>query len=212
MRRPAAKTWMSRLMAAHVIALTSLLLVTSAWATTLLKLDLDALISHSEQIVAAEVTEIKAEQVQGRIFTNITIKVIERFKGSGADTITFRQLGGRYGDLVTYVPGQPDFSVNERVLLFLERPSQGQPLVVTGMAQGKFKLQEDPATKQAYVVPALGHTPLLERAQIKDGDKITERLRQAAPSTDHSQVTTYSDFTTRLKQRIAAQRPAKAQP
>lgn len=215
MRRLSAKTWMSRLVALQVIAITSLLMVTSAWATTLLKLDLDALISSSEQIVAAEVTSIKAVQVQGRIYTDITIKVLERFKGSDADTLTFRQLGGRYGELTTYVPGQPDFSLNERALLFLERPSQGAPLVVTGMAQGKFKLQGSaagPLLKEAYVVPELGHTPLLERAKIKEGDKITERLREAAPSSDHSQVTTYADFTTRLKQRIAAQRPAKAQP
>ena len=192
-----------------LIALMALWALTAApslaLATTLLKLDLAALERHSEQIVAGQIVRLEARQDQGRIFTQVTLRVERAYKGQAkpAAELTFRQLGGRLGDVATYVPGQPQFRVGEQVLLFLERPQPGLALVVTGMAQGKFSLTQAPDGTR-YVIPALdGHTPLLERAAVKDGDLVTQRLRQSAPSTDHSQISTLSDFEDRLRRVMA---------
>lgn len=193
-----------------VAILASIAVIGSAAATTLLKLDLDGLVKHSELIVAGRVSEIKSAQEHGRIFTYISVEVSAQFKGAPTKQVTFRQLGGRFGELVTYVPGQADFEKGEQVLIFLERPSPGVPLVVTGMAQGKFKLEQAPNSPDLYVSPDLGHTPLVEPTTIKDGDTLTTRLRQAAPSADHLQISTYQAFTTRLNTIVKAQQALPA--
>lgn len=192
---------MKRLLAASIV-LTLTLLATSAFATTLLKLDLATMTAKSERIVHGTVKQIEPRKEGGRIFTHVTLEAREHLKGEAEDEVTFRLLGGRMGDLVTIVHGSPDFALGEEVVVFLERPKGSEHLVVTGMSQGKFRVAVGPDAHTLYVVPQLENTPLVEQIELRDEEgNLRRRLRQAAPSTSHSQVTSLEDF----KERVRAQ-------
>ena len=89
---------------------------------------------------------------EGRVFTTITVDVTEQLKGETGTSLEILQPGGRTDDLMTYVPGMPDFVVGEHVLLFLEKPPTVSHYVVTGLSQGKFKIlatdTNDPIVEQ----------------------------------------------------------------
>lgn len=185
-------------------------LASVAHATTLLKLDMDDLVDRSERIVHGEVTKLEAKEEQGRIVTYITLDVQDSLKGPADEkTVSFRVLGGRMGDLVTIVHGTPQFSVGEQVLVFLEQPASKKgpklPLVVTGMAQGKFSISAGPDQKTLYVIPSLGTTNLVERVELRDEEgNISKRLQAAQPSSGHSSVQSLDAVKARIKARVEA--------
>lgn len=137
--------------------LLALVMLPSAFASTVLRLDMQSLVANSDQIVHGRVANLDSYIEQdGRVYTNITIDVDEALKGQPGHQVTIRQIGGRTGDLATIVPGMPDFKPSEEVILFLERiPSQPMH-VVTGMAQGKFSVAIGPDDKTRFVIPHLG--------------------------------------------------------
>ncbi len=172
----------------------------SASATTLLKLDLETLTAKSEAIVQGKVTDMAPTRVDGRIYTYITLEVNETLKGKEQETITFRIMGGRVDDLVTIVHGTPSFSMNEEVLVFLERPLEDKPLVVTGMVQGKFHVTVGPDQKTRYVVPHIGNTPLVEPLEVKDRDgTLRKQLSESEPDALHSEVLDFELLKTRIQ-------------
>lgn len=169
--------------------LVTLMLLCSASATTLLKLDLATMTAKSEKIVQGKVSAMTFEKVEGRIYTYITLSVHETLKGKHDKDVTFRIMGGRVGDLVTIVHGTPSFEMDEEVLVFLERPLEDKPLVVTGMVQGKFHVTVGPDQSSRYVVPHVGNTPLVEPLEIKDKDgTVKRRLTETKPDALHSEV------------------------
>lgn len=176
-----------------------------AAATTLLKLDMPELVEQSEQIVHGSVTEITPRRADGRIYTYITLEAREHLKGEPAETVTFRVLGGRMGDLATIVHGTPDFSLGEEVVVFLERPRQGAELVVAGMIQGKFQVATGPDQRTLYVVPQLGGAPLVEPIELRDEEgNLRRRLRAAQPSELHGQVSALETFKRRVREQVEA--------
>lgn len=187
-----------------------LALASVAHATTLLKLTMDDLVDRSERIVQGEVVKLEAKEEQGRIVTYITLDVQDTLKGPADEqTISFRVLGGRMGDLVTIVHGTPQFSAGEQVLVFLEQPVSKKgpklPLVVTGMAQGKFSISAGPDQKTLYVIPSLGTTNLVERVELRDEEgKISKRLQAARPSEEHSSVQSLEAVKSRIRARVEA--------
>lgn len=185
--------------------LTAALLVTIAWlgsasATTLLKLDLETMTTKSEAIVQGKVTTMESRKVGGRIYTYITLDVHEMLKGGPEETITFRIMGGRVDGLVTIVHGTPNFSKDEEVVVFLERPLKDSPLVVTGMVQGKFHVTVGPDQSSRYVVPHVGNTPLVQPLEVKDRDgTIRRKLTEVEPDTLHSEVMDFEAFKLKVK-------------
>src|SRR5699024_10939291 len=83
--------------------------------------------------------------------------VDESLKGEEKEVIIFRQLGGwdRENDLVTLVPGMPQFQEEERVLLFLHQAQPHFSPSVTGLAQGKFQIARGPDESTDFVIPNL---------------------------------------------------------
>ncbi|MDD1679225.1 MAG: Ig-like domain-containing protein, partial [Methanomicrobiales archaeon] len=63
--------------------------------------------------------------------------------------LTFKQVGGTIGDLHSWIIGSPEFSINERVLLFLTQNKDGT-LRVAHLYQGKYSIQTDPYTKEEF--------------------------------------------------------------
>ena len=198
-----------KLIASALVTTTLLLtlLSSSAIATTLLKLSMNDLVDKSEAIVHGEVIELTPIKENGRIYTYIALDVKEQLKGASTERVEFRVLGGRIDDLVTIVHGSPNFALGEGVLVFLERPVEDKPLVVTGMVQGKFSIAIGPDQKTPYLVPQLGGTPLVERQELIDeSGTLRKRLKEASPASVHAQVTELSAVKTSIRQRISSQR------
>src|SRR5437867_389716 len=114
-----------------------------AWATLVQPLTLPEMVHRSATIVHGTVLETHTEWEEGRarLYTYITVSASELLKGGarGARTITFRQLGGRDGDQIVYVPGTPRFAVKEEVLVFLTANDGGGSPQVMGIFQGAFR-------------------------------------------------------------------------
>lgn len=182
------------------IVLCSFLL--SASATTLLKLDLETLTSKSETIVQGTVSDIEFVKVDGRIYTYITLAVEDVLKGDRAQkSVEFRVLGGKMGDLITIVHGTPEFSKDEEVLVFLERPLADKPLVVTGMVQGKFHVTRGPDDRTLYVVPNINGTPLVKRLELKDKQgQLGASIQETEPDELHTQVIELDALKSRIQE------------
>lgn len=212
-------------------ALTLLCLMTtlasSASATTVLRLGLDELVSQSEQIVQGKVQRAEAVVQGRRVYTIVTIQVRDQLKGAASPKreVTFTQLGGRTERLATYVPGTPTFVAGEEVIVFLERPAaHGAPLVVTGLAQGKFKVVQQ--GRQHFAVPiASGGLvapikpgmlrpvgPLQPGQTLPANANPTKNLQHAAPSPIHQQPTELEGFKRQIRETVAAQARAAQTP
>ncbi len=124
----------------------ALLLASTAGAATVERLTLGQLADRSELVFVAAVASQRsvAERAPIRVWTETTFQIEQTLKGPKASApLVLRQLGGEADGYGQKVPGYATFAVGERVLVFLERTQTGR-LVVTGLAQGKFRLTTDP--------------------------------------------------------------------
>jgi len=117
-----------------------------ASATTVQKFTMQELSKKSDAIVMAKVEDQSSRQDAGNkeIYTYITLSVLESVKGAkGEKTMTIRQLGGSVGNLISVVPGMPNFKNGEEVVLFLSaKDREGYPWVM-GLQQGKYSIVTD---------------------------------------------------------------------
>ena len=114
-----------------------------ARATQVQALTLPELVRRSATIVHGTVQETHTawEDGRARLYTYVTVSPLELIKGNSpaGRAITFRQLGGRDGDRIVYVPGTPRFSPKQEVLLFLTgNDAAGYPQIM-GIFQGAFR-------------------------------------------------------------------------
>lgn len=136
-------------------ALVTLLLGSSALATSVLKMSLRDLAKNSESIVLARVEDASARyDANKEIYTYITLRVLDPVKGMKAEhsngknatpdqLITIRQIGGIVGNIASVVPGMPKFTKGEEVVVFLsKKDSAGYPWVM-GLQQGKYSVVTD---------------------------------------------------------------------
>ena len=119
-------------------------------ASTVEKLSFDRLIDEADFIVKGRVEEIKTRQAPDRrsVTTVIIVAVTSQFKGVKASSVTIEQPGGSMGDVAQGVPGLPEFSSGENVIVFLKRQRSGACTVVGGR-QGKFSAKTQPGSNQA---------------------------------------------------------------
>lgn len=129
-----------------VLMFRKLLLLTAlgaalAHATTLLALDVPALTKGSSAVVRATVRSVDARWTKdgGRIMTDVVLEVTEPWKGTPGKRITVMQPGGVVGEIGQMVHGSAKFTVGEDVVVFLE--PRGDRFLLTGMIQGKFKVE-----------------------------------------------------------------------
>src|SRR2546426_394120 len=138
----------------------------AALATTVVPVADADLVSTATAIVIADVTAIESrwDPATRRIFTVITLDVRDSLKGEiPLGPLTIRQLGGRVAGMQAWVEGSPEFTVGERVLVFLSRNADGT-LRVAHLYQGKFSIQSDAQTGASHAVRAPGrHVHVLGR-------------------------------------------------
>lgn len=103
-------------------------------------LSIAELVDVSDGIVEGVVVEKACLELKGRIYTQVRLQVLNSFKGEFPQDITFMVKGGKKGNLVYKVSGEPDFREGERVIVFLTR--RGKSFRVKGMALGKFVVRE----------------------------------------------------------------------
>jgi hypothetical protein len=94
-----------------------------------LPLTTDTLVAQADVIVKGTVLSAEARMDhRNRIFTDVVLKVQDVVKGNvnRGSNLTFSVIGGVYGTLAMTAPGIPNFSSDEKVLLYLsEVPGYG---------------------------------------------------------------------------------------
>jgi len=118
-------------------------------ASTVEKLSFDRLIDEADLIVKGRVEELKNRQAPDRrsVTTVVMISVVSQFKGAKVSSITIEQPGGSMGRVAQGVPGLPEFSPGEDVIIFLKQQRSGTYSIVGGK-QGKFSVKTPPGSNQ----------------------------------------------------------------
>lgn len=127
-----------------LVAVTSLLFGTGmkAEGATVEAMSLEEMAERADMIFIGRSIGSRADwnAQHTRIYTHTTFEV-ERFLkgGSGERSMTIRLWGGQVGALRSMVPGTPDFTTGEQVLLFCVGSEARVPTLL-GLALGKFTL------------------------------------------------------------------------
>lgn len=115
-----------------------------AEAAVSILMTLDELVTASSRVVVAEPLERTSrwEELGGgrRIVTYTRLAVDETVAGGTRSEVWVRTLGGRVDKIGQHVAGEATFTIGEKTLVFLEDVDGAT--VVTGMAQGHFRLAE----------------------------------------------------------------------
>jgi hypothetical protein len=162
-----------------------------AAATAMISADVDELTRRSDAVVRGTVQRAESRwSADGRrILTDVEISVAEALKGSPGKRVIVQQPGGVVGDIGQKVSGQASFQVGEEVVVFLGRHGD-QRYQVTGMAQGKFRVERSSDGTAAFAVPEpMSEALLLDPATGQEVqsthravplDDLRERIRKAA--------------------------------
>jgi putative Ig domain-containing protein/matrixin len=157
----------------------------------------DQMIVSSRLIITGRVLSMNCSRDDHRVFTYVTVRVLENLKGDlVARKIVLKQEGGQFEDQVSVVFGAPRFSVGEKVLLFLDTWPDGS-LRVHDMFLGKFSVLTDPDNG----------TQRAEQAAEEDGVIV----RPTDVNYSGSETVEFSALAQTIRERVAAYRKRSAQ-
>jgi len=110
-------------------------------ATVLLPADLSDLSHEAVAIARGRIAAVEPQWKEGRrgIETLVTLQTETYLKGSLGTIVQFRIPGGTLGRFSSVVVGAPQFTVGQRVILFLGSRGPTIPYVL-GLSQGVFRL------------------------------------------------------------------------
>ena len=153
---------------AWVACVIAFLFSLNASATTVVPIAFGDMVDRADLIFIGQVRNVQSEWrtvgAQRAIFTMVTFAAEEILKGKSSESVTLQFLGGTVGDTTLEVADMPAFSVDDRVLLFVEaNGTQFSP--VSGVFQGKFGIKKDKTTGQEVVVRHDGK-PLRDLSEI----------------------------------------------
>ncbi len=129
----------------HHLAAAALLVLSaasSAHATTLERLELDDMIVKSTEIIRGQVTAMNFAQRNGVIFTQVQVKVTERWKGADSPTAEFWIRGGTYGGIRQTFAGSPAIVQGGEYIFFLWT-GQRKVTQIIGLSQGLLSIRKD---------------------------------------------------------------------
>jgi hypothetical protein len=146
----------------------------------------DDMIVGARAIVRGRVLSVGSalDERQDRIYTYITLRVQEVIKGRiTTRRIVIKELGGIVGDRAMVVYGNPQFTVGERVLLYLDTWADGS-LRTYQMFLGKFNIITDTNTGQQMALRSSpdANTVVLPRHlhSTQANESSTERMELGA--------------------------------
>ena len=123
-------------------------------ATTVTLPSDDDMLIGARAILRGKVVAIESniDPQDNRIYTYITVKVQEVFKGQIAERrIVLKELGGQVGERASVIFGNPQYKRGESVLLYLDTWADGS-LRTYQMFLGKFNIVNDPITGEEIAV------------------------------------------------------------
>jgi hypothetical protein len=116
-----------------------------ALASMVTYMDTEVLARLSPVIVRGTVESIvsRSDAAHTEIHTDVTIRISESLKGGGGrDRIVLQLPGGSVDGHQSFVFGSPGFRKGEQVLVFAQ-PTKRGALTVTGLFQGKFRVESE---------------------------------------------------------------------
>ena len=171
------KIWASFLMAFVFLAVHP----RPAVATTFERLSLERLTLLSTHVVTAKARSIESRWDKNRttIYTRVEFEVEKKLRGElSTEKIALYLPGGTVGDESVIVIGAPQISVDDEVVLMLERvqvsggelPFEAGEVAfgVIGLSQGVFEISRDPETKMPQAVSSAVPIFLHQAAQVDD--------------------------------------------
>lgn len=133
-----------RIAAGLILAAAAAAWVQPASASVFLKIDRPTLAKMSESVVHARVMDIQSAWNSDHtfIFTEVTLQVLGRLKGSSDDQIVVRVPGGTVDDFTAVMEGAPEFTLDDEVVAHIARWHDGVPMVA-GYFQGLSRVTRD---------------------------------------------------------------------
>jgi len=116
----------------------------SAAGAVMVRMPLDDLVQDSAIVVHGKVVSSTPfrKEPKGNIFTAHVVEVTEYLRGEGEGRVRVITMGGEMEDFGQIVPGEAKLAVGEEVVLCLLEASEHDGYVVTGMSQGKFRVEK----------------------------------------------------------------------
>lgn len=144
----------------------ALLLPSQAFALTLLPADLAEVARGSQVIVHARVADVRSQMTNGRrsIESVVTVTVLDTMKGDAVGVLSFRIPVGQVGRYRRLMPGVPEFSAGDEVVLFLVGRPPSLP-VPFGLSQGVYRVVHRGAV--AVVTPPVIDSAVLAQAVVR---------------------------------------------
>jgi hypothetical protein len=128
------------------------LLSASAMATTMMPLDLKALVQRADRVALVTVVSSESHWTDSHdaIYTDAVVRVERVYKGvvKSGETVVIRREGGSVDGIAMRVHGSPVLSPGEQAVVFLEQRA-GAAWVV-GMAQGKWHVATENGKKMVH--------------------------------------------------------------
>lgn len=108
--------------------------------------DVESLTAAADAVVHARVLSASSHWGKGggQIFTAVTLKPIETWKGDARDQITVVVPGGSVGELSQTVSGAAEFRADEEVVVFLREKGSVGVYSIERLALGKFAVGAPP--------------------------------------------------------------------
>jgi hypothetical protein len=143
-----------------------------ALSTTMIRYSTEELTVVSDYVVEGVVTHIESRfrEDHQSVYTYVTVQVNEVYKGRlDTPAVVLEEVGGTANGVSITVISSPEFSVGERVILFLETKNADY-LRVYGMAQGKFTVVTDGTTGARTLVRQPGIDETFNRSYTGELD------------------------------------------
>jgi hypothetical protein len=192
--------------------------VHTTFATTVIMPTDANMIIGSRAIIRGRVLNVESalDPQSNRIFTYITVRVQEVFKGQIKERkIILKQEGGQIEGRGSMVFGTPQFTLDQNVLLYLESWADGS-LRVHQYFLGKFDIVTDPASNQQFAVRSEmseGVVVLQNHSQLASGEDITNRLELSAYlQMLRTKIATHAEQSRLFEQRYYSNIPMNARP
>ncbi|CAG0993164.1 MAG: hypothetical protein MPEBLZ_02964 [Candidatus Methanoperedens nitroreducens] len=127
-----------------VLLLFILFAATPVASALMVKMSVEDLTKEADVIVIGDIKDVESRWSQGRtpINTYVMLSVENYIKGGeGQETLTIITQGGSKWGFTVWVEDAPDFTKNEKVLVFLKKA--GREFSVAGWAQGKYIVENE---------------------------------------------------------------------
>ena len=138
-----------------VFALMAMLCSISLEAMVVVPAEFNEMVSSSQTIVQGRIVDVRSYETAGRrtIESLVTVQVVDAIKGQPGTIAYFKLPGGQVGRYRRVMPGVPQFTQGDEVVLFLKGSAPAVPMPF-GLTQGVYRVNRD-FSGRVVVMPAI---------------------------------------------------------